>query len=350
MINEKKVSFNSYRLREEDKDYLKTLDDKYIHEFDVEDESTFYHDEDYARLNENVILYKQGNREAAEYIIAAFHNTLRSYAHFIVLHTIPYKRVIDKNGRNQIIVQPTIAKFIRLFNTGKSTKGRAKNSELRETAEYIYKLFNKFEYGDIYNELCLALLNMANKYKVKKEGEPGYKRNGTFHVYIEKCFHWEAFRFLTKLSNDALIFQNPIFFSTDDNNYEEDEEDGMRPNLVVEDLRSIEDISLMIDYVDRQTYLRETNKVVLKEDNIDLRDEDSLNFNWINGAVTNPIFEVLTPYERELLVLSHMRGQTEDELAALYGYSRSTIGLHKRRAKDKLKEAMGLQTNKKEET
>ena len=65
-------------------------------------------------------------------------------------------------------------------------------------------LFSKYEYDDIYNELVLALLNMANKYKITQPGEKFHKENGTFHMYVSKCFHWEAYKFLKKLVHDPL--------------------------------------------------------------------------------------------------------------------------------------------------
>ena len=56
--------------------------------------------------------------------------------------------------------------------------------------------------------------------------------------------------------------------------------------------------------------------------------------------VCAPEFQVLSSYERELLVLSYVKNQTEDNLAKLYGYSRSTIGSHKRKAIEKLRKAI----------
>ena len=340
-------SFDS-KLQEYDYKYSKELDYAYLNGFDPEDINTNFTEQDYANLQRNLVLFKEGNREATEAIIASFHRFLHAYTHFIVLHKIPYYKVKGNDNKIHYKMNQSILNFISLFNkqiyntTQMFTDEKRSNKHLiKDSCEYIYNLFSKFEYGDIYNELTLALLNMANKYKIIDDpNDPMYKPNGTFHVYVKKCFHFEAFHFLKRLCNDPLLNANLLSIAPEDELI--DDEDNLQNTTVIVDEKASEEYNILVDCIDRQFAIRNSSLLTVKENyNTDnIYDDDALNFNWINGAACSSIFKCLSSYERELLMLSYTRNQTEDTLAKLYGCSRSTIGTHKRRAIQKLKEAM----------
>ncbi len=344
----KETKYRLANLSESDYKYLQSLKDEYL----IEQKQ--FTEEDYANLYRNLLLFKDGNREAAQYIIAAFHRTLHAYACLIVLHKIPYSTIKDKNGNIRMgRINNSVYNFICLFvsksilaqdppkNNGGYSLSKAR---IMATCDYIYNLFSKFEYGDIYNELVLALLNMANKYKVITDpNDPKYKPNGTFHVYVEKCFHFEAFTFLTKLTKDPIMNIN----FTELTPYDEEEfTPTMQQSNMLIDKKQITDYNLMIDYIDRKIALEQCNGITLKEDDIDIYDTDSLNFNWISGTVCHEAFKTLTNYERELIVLAFVKNQTEEDIASIFHCSRATIGVQKRKAikkiEDYLKEKGGL--------
>ncbi len=330
----KSQSFDN-SLREEDYQYLKKLDDAFLNGYDPEDDTTHFTEQDYANLQRNLVLFKDGDREATEYIIKSFHRILHAYAHFIVLHKLPYIRIPGKEELNKI--HPSVLSFIKLFS-GTKTKERF---DIKDTCDYIYSLFKSYEYGDIYNTLVLALINMANKYKIITDpDDPKYKPNGSFHLYVKKCFHFEAFHFLKDLSKDPLLTANLLQLTDEDENDYDYDNNNVSRSIVPVDEKALFEYNTVIDTIDRQIALQNSNVLTVREDNIDIYGEEALNFNWINGAVCGPIFKSLTPYERELLVLSYARHQTEDTLASLFGYSRATIGSHKRKAIQKLKDAM----------
>ena len=350
--NKQKIESFDSRLQEQDYEYSKKLDECFLNDFDPEDQTTKFTEQDYANLQRNLVLFKSGNREATEYIISSFHRFLHAYTHFIVLHKIPHYKVIGKDGKTYYKTNPSILSFISLFSkqmkNNKTYKEKADNKkDVKNACDYIYSLFSKFEYGDIYNELTLALLNMANKYKIiTDKNDPRYKPNGTFHVYVQKCFHFEAFHFLKNLCNDPLLNANLLAISPDDEN--DYDEEGFQNTVVAIDEKSLAKYNLLIDCVDRQIAIQNTNLLTVKEeyDESSIFDDDSLNFNWINGVVCDDVFKSLTSYERELLILSYVRNQTEDTLANLYGCSRATIGSHKRRAIKKIKDNIENNKNK----
>ena len=215
--------------------------------------------EDYAELQRNLILYKNGNRESAEYIIKAFHKILNCYTEFIVLNKIPSK----KQEENRNVATSSLYKFIRLF--GKYKEAETAREGLNISREYIHKMFNRYEYGEIYNQLVLALLNMANNYKIiTDKNDPRYKPNGTFHTYVKQAFHFEAFHFLTNLANDPLNLDYNI--DSIDKYTEQYEEEDILPMFesydsyndttfsspMLVDQKALDKYSLMIDYIDRQ--------------------------------------------------------------------------------------------------
>ena len=335
--------FDNEKLSEGDNIYIKNLDNYYLEKHGRSHYSKEgFSEEDYKRLQDNLVLYKEGNREATEYIISAFHNLLNMYTRFIVLQIIPkvdyYNKAKNKTCKK---INPAILKFISLFGT----------KENENTFSYIYKTFSKYEYGDIYNTLVLALLNMANKYKIiTDKNDPKYKKNGTFHNYVNKCFHFEAFRFLAKLTKDPLIFNTGyngsklLYFDEIDTEEENNNNNFIKEKeRVLVDEKALAEIELAIDYVDRKI---EVSKLpIIMKENIDLYDENSLNFNWINGAVSNPAFSVLNNYERELLIFYFVKGKSFTKIGELYGYSMETIRKQTKAAIDKLKKA--LDSNKK---
>jgi len=332
-----KPQFFEPSLSENDHNYLKELDEAYLNDYDQDNEETKFKEKDYANLQYNLILFKEGNREATEYIIKAFHRTLHAYANFIVLHRLPYIKLPNKKIS---IINPSILSFIKLFSGTKMNE----RFDMKEACDRIYFLFKKYEYGDIYNSLVLALLNMANKYKIiTDKNDPHYMPNGTFHVYVKKCFHFDAFYFLKELTKDPLISANLLKLTDDDENDYDTDINNIAYSTISVDEDALEKYNIMIDTIDRQIALKTTDKLTLKEDEVDIYSDESLNFNWINGVTCGSAFKELTPYERELLLLAYAKNQTEDNIAKLYGYSRSAVGSHKRKAIAKLKKTIEQQ-------
>lgn len=324
-------------LTEEDSKYAIELSHNYLNNYDPEDDTTNYTEQDYANLQRNLVLFKKGDREATEYIIKAFHRILHTYTCFIVLHKVPYVKAEGKNHTIINRVYPSILSFIKLFSKTKMNE----KFKMKDTCDYIYKLFETYKYGDIYNTLVLALLNMANKYKIIIDpNDPKYKPNGTFHLYVKKCFHFDAFYFLKSLVKDPLLNANLLTITDEDENDYDNDINNVCNSVVPIDEHALFEYNTVIDLIDRQNNINNSNALSIKEDYIDIYSDDSLNFNWINGVVCSPVFKELSSYEREILILSYVKNQTEDTLAKLYRCSRSTIGSHKRKAIEKLQKAM----------
>ncbi len=316
-------------------------------------------EEDYKTLNDNLILYKTGNAEAAQYIISVFHRFIKKYTDFICYGYYDENQERDKEEYNSKFKRPydkSLTRFISLF-ISKANREQAKNATERralfsEACLKIQKLFSKFEYWDIYNELTCALLNMANKYKITQEGDKYHKKNGTFHMYVNKCFHFDAYNALTKIIGDPLAHLE--MYTIEDEIKLEDGHSSLCTNLnsnlstidkndmkvVLRDTDTDKIIEKMITKTDRQNRLEVCkNKLILKEETeIDPYEMESLNFNWTNGNTCSEIFQCLNSYERELIVMSFAQHKTDAEIASIYGCHRITIVKHKKIAVNKIKE------------
>lgn len=317
-------------------------------------------EEDYKALNDNLILYKTGNAEAAQYIISVFHRFIKKYTDFICYGYYDENQGYDKEEYNSKYKRPydkSLTRFISLF-ISKVDREQAKNATERralfsEACLKIQKLFSKFEYWDIYNELTCALLNMANKYKITQEGDKYHKKNGTFHMYVNKCFHFDAYNTLTKIIGDPLAHSETYTIESEFNEYTTNIN---TPRNLNSDITAIDRVSLkvvlrdtdtdriiekMITRTDRQKKLEacKNNTLTLKEETeVDPYEMESLNFNWTNGNTCSEIFQCLNSYERELIVMSFVQHKTDAEIASIYGCHRITIVKHKKVAVNKIKE------------
>ena len=293
----------------------------------------YFKEEDYRELQRNLVLYKEGNQEATTYIVSVFHPFVTKYVRFIINGDLPYSKIRNSKGEEHSRVSPTISKFVSLF----IEKGihEDKKKVFSYTCYKIKSLFSKYESGDIYNELVLALLNMANKYKITELGEEFHKANGTFHMYVSKCFHWEAYRYLKKLINDPLTHKEVMQLC----DQFDDMEEGDTTMIFMKDENSEFAFEEILSTTDRALEIRNSSSLTIKENEvISVYDTDSLNFNWTNGITCGELFKHLSSYEREIIILSFIKNKTDIEIGDIYGFHRATINAHKKKAVLKIKE------------
>lgn len=303
-----------------------------------------YTAEDYKKLNEQIKLYKQGNAEAADYIVAVYHAMLKKYTDFICFKNT-HKGV-------QLDASSVLHKFIRLYIRGYSKMTKEEKDEAYcATCMMIADTFSKFEYLDIYNELVCVLLNMASKYKVLEPGDKYYKENGTFHMYVKRCFHYDVFNALKKIAGDPLVMFKGIYAIEEKADYEADTyrytHDGIIDSINRIAVLKSQDSDILFEKVihaaDRMNDIKKSVLITKKEKGgpeTDPYEDASLNFNWTNGVTCSSEFMTLTPYEREILVLTYVDKVYDDEISKRYGYHRVTIVKHRKIALEKLRRAL----------
>lgn len=318
--------------------FIAQLDDVFQTNRVPDKNGEYFKEEDYRELQRNLVLFKEGNREAITHIVSVFHPFITKYVRFITNGDLPYSKIKNNKGEEHSRVSPTISKFVSLF-IEKSTDSKENRKKIfSHTCYKIKNLFAKYESGDIYNELVLALLNMANKYKITEEGEEFHKVNGTFHMYVSKCFHWEAYRYLKKLINDPLTHKEIMQLCEQFDDF--DDIEACKKNMIfMNDENSEFAFEEMLSTTDREMDIKNSTSLTIKEnDLISVYDTDCLNFNWTNGVTCGELFKELSSYEREIIILSFIKNKTDIEIGAIYGYHRATINAHKKRAVLKIKE------------
>lgn len=320
-----------------EKYFLNLMDAEFKPNHEPISATVYYTEQDYQELQRNLVLYKQGNREAVTYIVRMFHPFITKYTSFVKYGNLPYSKYTNRKGEEHYKVSPTISKFVSLFIDKKEAPNReAKKKLFSSTCIKIRILFSKYEYSEIYNELVLALLNMANKYKITQEGDKYHKQNGTFHMYVSKCFHWEAYRFLGKLIHDPLTHFDILSLR---DQFDDMDKDDITGEVFVEDEESMFVFDEILDNVSRQNSIDGAKTLTMKEDDaLGIYDIESLNFNWTNGVTCGELFETLSPYEREILLLSFIEKKNDIQIGEIYGCHRATINEHKKRAIKKVAE------------
>ena len=335
LYNERKEKYEYKTDNEFEKYYINTLEKDFAQPSvfiteGIKTRTKEYAVKTYRRLHENVIRYKEGDREAGEYIVKTFHYFITKYTRFIVNGDIPSTQYMKKDGSISKRVSPTISSFVGLYVEGgmKGLPKEARHEKFMETAKRIKKLYSKYEYFDIYNELVLALMNMANKYKViTDKNDPYYKENGTFHMYVSRCFHWEAQRFLKPLIKDPLAHLNMLTIYDSFDDLEFDLENGLNTNgVVLYDEGIEENLEKIAEEGLRRAKIRDAEGLKMKEDeDITVFDNESLNFNWCMGYTSGKEFEGLTPFQREMIIdifVYHMKIQ---ELMVKYTCRKAVI-------------------------
>lgn len=263
----------------------------------------------YLDIHNYAINYTKDNRENASDIINAFSFFLNNYAIFLT-----YGSYSIKNN--------SIRKFISLYNN-KDVKNRINqykyskyiSNQICCTAEKINYLLSDYTYDDLYNECVCALLYMAEKYNDTKP---------SFHNYVKKCFHYRLKISIDKLtsSNKNLVELISLDISKDQN--------GRHKQFIY-----VDEYEQLIEKIDTQIKISNST-FSMKGFDIDMYNDNFIDFNWINGISCNEVFSVLNNFERSILVESYINKKTDKEIALKFGLARETINRKKRKAVKKM--------------
>jgi hypothetical protein len=257
------------------------------------EQQTYYTMDDYLKLHQHVLDYKDGVPGSADKIIQSFNNFIWKHVNFITGSAFSLNDTCLRRFISLYMANINAKKHINQYKFKSSIR-----ENMKETAEMIQSLFSSYKPEEIRNELICTLLKMAKKYK-------DYDRP-SFHNYVDKCFHYEAYRALDHLIND------PIMRLTTEEYLEND-----IPDSSVE-----KEYDVILDNIQHAISIKKASCPTIV-DNTTPYDSNSLNTNWVNGITCSDTFKCLTPFEREI--------------ADKYGVCRATINRKKQAAIEKLK-------------
>lgn len=274
------------------------------------EEQQVYTITDYQKLHRYVLSYQAGDVEAADKIIESFRGFIWKFTNLISNTTF---KVNDYSTRRFISLY-VVQTYTRKYNSHYEYKPTVRE-QLEDTARRITSLFEQYSVDEIRNELVCILLTMAKKYKDTERP--------SFHNYVDKCFHFEAFRGLSHLISDPVTRLS----------YDE-----LLDNVTM-DLSAEQDFENSLEEVCHEMAVKNADIPVLKVE-VSPFDTDSLNTNWVNGITCSELFKQLTPFERKIIVLHYIDGLTDTEIADQVGVCRATINRRRLRAKEKLSVAV----------
>lgn len=253
----------------------------------------------YEKIDEMVLKFQNGDKNAAEEILVAFKPYLNKFFNIIregkinikdkdsrlfMLHFMPYEETIYKSMRKQ---SPS---YVAKVEAKRCLDG------LKFQCRYLTD-------EDLNQELITSMLVLAKRYK---------KTNRNFAAYIYNAFRHEIARRIKAIMKDPSVY-NGWDYNYSYNDYENVSEEICEQNEVVD--REYADVP-----------------------------GDELSSNWIHGSTCSDIFFDLTPFERLILKLRYIDFITDIEIGKRTGYHRNWISIRRRRAIEKIKRKLDEQS------
>lgn len=266
-----------------------------------------------------VLKYKEGDFEAAERLVSAYHGYIQKLANVLV------------KGKPFNIHDRTQRSFIRLFmkesKTSKYIDGYMKSPVVAEhiinTVNGVRNSLNIYDEWEIKNEFILLFLDMAKK----------HDKSGLFGGYINDYFTLRAATIIVRM-------------------LKKEQQNELSKVVLFSDSGAVDDIYDL----ESENYTKVLN----------LGDTE-FDENWINGYTCGDIFKPLTTYERRLLKwhyewkiynggkidlptdIKKERKErfkvTDEEIAGMLGCSRKTVVLKRKEAVECL-ELLSVKQNK----
>lgn len=253
----------------------------------------------YEEIEQAVRDYQNGVEGASQKIVDAFTLFLNKYMYLL------------KGGGPVSLGDPSIRRFISLYikdprsrRAIESVMFRSKvRSEAYKTMNFLRQLFEPYDAEDLWNDLVVTLLTLASRYK-SPDNQP------RFHMYVEKTFHYAAYRALTQWTKDV------IWWGWDDiGTIRADEEPSFEPPPPPD------------------------RNLIFRSD----EDDPKIDNNWVLGLTASDEFQELTALERRILKLYYVDGYSDQQIGEFLGVGRSTVNRKRREIKEKIKHKLNRQ-------
>ena len=222
---------------------------------------------DYQEIDKIVQYYKDGIDTSINR-----NKLLRAYHKYFMKYVAILKGVTSALGGKDTVL------FLALFNTPATTRGRTLKAANRLMHRKLVRTCNHLEPEEVYNELVSIFLALLEKFSFK----PGV----SFAHYITQYMRWDIKAWLLR------VIQEPATYAIHD------------PTVYCGQLDIAEPITAQR-----------------------LIDLPELNLAWV-AKPDQPIFSVLTSYERFLLYLRYKEGLSLKQIGDKLGRTKDTINSH----------------------
>lgn len=279
---------------------------------------------EYIQVHELVYKYQAGSQESCEELINCFSKFFTKYVSLVKFGKYDVSHFSTRSFIKLFVENPKERRLINPFFKNKLT-GR---QVVADTVAMIVKLFESSSQEDITQDLKIIFLTMCQKYKDTKP---------SFHAYINKNFHFYAYRYFEKMSRDPVGRNNAVSLSSPVGGLNS----GVNFNpLELKDILPDKEISVESDHtikeLDMHYNLLNSEIPVIENKGVNIYEDNFLDTNWINGITCGDVFDCLTPFERQIVSLWYVERKTDTEIGEIFGVCRGTINRRRGIAKDKL--------------
>ena len=247
---------------------------------------------DYYTIHCLALEYKDGNKESGIALISKFYNLINGYS------------ILFKTGTADVN-NISIRNFIKYFAPNKNITqlmflNRYKTTDLNKTQNIInFRLMtNNLSEEDFQQELYLALLKMATRYKDTKP---------SFHTYVSKTFHFVLLESLKINFKNVSINSNIIEPLTDEN--------------LLDDCFDVK----FDMFINNLSYEIENSCHKIKVKHCSIYSDDFFNDNWILGNYSSSYFYKFSNFEREIIRDNYILNIPDKSIALKYGLCKHTI-------------------------
>lgn len=249
---------------------------------------------EYQEIEDVVLRYKNGEREAGEEIIKFFNPFLCKYLNLLKDNKFDIKNKDSRNFICSFLSEADVRNLLKKHWHSAETISKANGC-----VGYLNKVCGQYTQEDIYQELIVILLTLCKRY-VPKSGK-------NFCGYVNNVFRYELSRRIKNITKDPIVFS-----ATENMNYN--------------DLEYIEDA----DTFDENPKLYINTPVLIETD-------DYLDIDWVNGVTCSDNFFQLDRIERLILKCSYQDGMTDLQISDMIGVHRHTVRAKKLKAIEKIK-------------
>ena len=143
----------------------------------------------YKKINSIVEAYKNGNNKASEELLKEFAPFLLRFA--VLLSTGEVIRIIytNKGGYKSYKTPRSISQFLQFYSDEPISKNK---KAFKQACEKIKALYSKYEFGDMFHEAFVALMDLVNNFE-----------SGSFVKYLNAQYHFYLSNRLRKLNDKA---------------------------------------------------------------------------------------------------------------------------------------------------
>lgn len=285
--------------------------------------------EEYEIVHRLVYEYQDGSKDAGEELIASFSKFFTKYVSLIKFGKFNVSHFSTRSFIKLFIDNPKSRRLINPYFRYKLTGTQISS----ETVAMIVKMFESSTQEDILQDLKIIFLTMCTKYKDTKP---------SFHAYINKNFHFYAYRYFEKMAKDPIGRNNSISINTPITN-QASFSCQVELKDVIPDKQSKVESDTTIEELDLHYNLKHSNIPVVENKDANIYENNFLDTNWINGITCCEIFESLTPFERKIIILWYTEKKNDTEIGEIFGVCRGTINRRRRIAKEKLDKCLEKQ-------